>query len=114
MWNTWNPLYFTNIFSKFHKLNQNLGLVNLADTYNKSQCQQFIEIYQHLEKQGALSEEAIFETALDMFKTKLEENKAKFAEQQQQDASNISLVADFKEAEGKPTPSVNLSDIFKA
>lgn len=93
-----------------------MGSVNLLDTHNKSHCQQFIDIYQHLQAQGALSERAIFETAQDMFKTKLEENKAaRSAAAEQQE--NISLLSDFKEASatvGKPSGSVNLSDIFKA
>lgn len=91
--------------------------MNLQDTNNKSQCQQFIDIYQHLESQGALSEEAIFETAQDMLKTKLEENRAKNAAASDQQQDNINLLADFKEAsstESKSGPSVDLSDIFKS
>lgn len=101
-------------FRKFHKLNANVGSVNLSDSNYKSNCQQFIEIYQKLEAQGALSEDAISETAQDMLKSQLEENRSKMATENQE---NINLVADFKEAssgEVKTGPGVNLSDIFKS
>lgn len=106
-----------NNFRKFHKLNVNIGSVNLLDTKNQSQCQQFIEIYQHLQAQGALSEDAIFETAQDMLKTRLEENRSKATAAAAENQENINLVSDFQAAsssEGKSGPSVNLSDIFKA
>lgn len=95
-----------------------MGSVNLSDTHNKSHCQQFIEIYQHLQAQGALSEDAIFETAQDMLKTKLEESRAARSAAAAEQSEDINLLSDFKEAsamEGKSTGgSVNLSDIFKA
>lgn len=94
-----------------------MGTLNLLDKNNPTNCQQFIEIYKNLEAQGALSTDAIFETALDMFKTQLEANRAKVAATAAENQENISLVADFKEAsatERKQGGSVDLSDIFKA
>lgn len=102
-------------------MNEHIGSQTLSDTHNKSNCQQFIEIYQSLQSQGALSDEAIFETALDMLKTKLAERRANAsgsADVEPQDKFN--LLDDFKEAQaadetkGKPGPPLDLSDIFKS
>lgn len=96
---------------KFHKVARNLGSPNLAENKFKSQTQYFIDIYNKLAAQGALNDDAIFETAFDMMKDKFEQDRTTRSE-------SVNLVADFKVAatqQQKPqTPSVDISDIFKS
>uniref|UniRef100_A0A1B0DRG0 Small ribosomal subunit protein mS23 n=1 Tax=Phlebotomus papatasi TaxID=29031 RepID=A0A1B0DRG0_PHLPP len=49
--------------AKFHKLSKTLGTINLSDGKNKTHCQMFIDIYNKLKEDGALSEEKILEAA---------------------------------------------------
>ncbi|XP_005181592.2 small ribosomal subunit protein mS23 [Musca domestica] len=68
--------------AKFHKSQKQTEMVSLFDRQRKTQTQQFIQIYQGLKSQGALDEEKIFETSLDL----LQEQRA----QMKLDAQQIS------------------------
>ncbi|XP_055677898.1 28S ribosomal protein S23, mitochondrial [Lutzomyia longipalpis] len=91
--------------AKFHKLSKTQGSLNLLDTRNKTHCQLFIEIYNKLKEDGALSEEKILDTA----QIKLEEMI-----QQEKLSKGTGLLSSFTEAKGKQeTKNVNISDLFK-
>lgn len=86
-------------------------MLNLQDTNFKTKTQLFIEIYNKLQAQGALSDEQIFETANDLLQQEVEEqyNKNKEAGQ------SLGLLSSFSEASqgtGKGS-TVKLDDIFK-
>ncbi|XP_058059616.1 small ribosomal subunit protein mS23 [Anopheles bellator] len=59
------------IRAKFHKSNKITYAVNLSDFKNPTATQQFIELYQNLSTQGALDEDKVYETALDLLEDKL-------------------------------------------
>lgn len=88
-------------------------MINLQDTNFKTKTQTFIEIYNKLQAQGALSDEKIFETAKDLLQQELEEQYHKNKEAGQAHG----LLSSFSEAhqnqgQGKGS-SVKLDDIFK-
>ncbi|XP_061387795.1 small ribosomal subunit protein mS23 [Musca vetustissima] len=66
--------------AKFHKSQKQAEMVSMFDRQRKTQSQQFIQIYQGLKSQGALDEEKIFETALDL----LQEQRAQMRQDAQQ------------------------------
>uniref|UniRef100_A0A6B2EBL2 Small ribosomal subunit protein mS23 n=1 Tax=Phlebotomus kandelakii TaxID=1109342 RepID=A0A6B2EBL2_9DIPT len=95
------------IRAKFHKLSKTQGTINLADTKSKTHCQQFIEIYEKLKDDGALSEEKVLETA----QLKLEE----VIQEERLNRGNAGLLSNFTEAKTKQeTGNVNISDLFKS
>lgn len=58
--------------SKYHRhSNKQLGAINLLDTKYQTQTQQFLASYAHIKEQGAISEEAIFDAAVEVIKDKL-------------------------------------------
>jgi small subunit ribosomal protein S23 len=92
---------------------RNIGTVTLKDTQNKTQTQLFIEIYRKLQTQGALDDEKIFETALEMLPDKMNELKVEREQNWTKEPPN--LLSNFKDAVSKttPAPSINIKDIFK-
>ncbi|XP_059619725.1 small ribosomal subunit protein mS23 [Phlebotomus argentipes] len=96
--------------AKFHKFSKTQGMVTLSDTKNKTHCQTFIEIYNKLKEDGALSEEKILETA----QIKLEE----VIQEQKLNRGDSGLLSSFTEAktrqERQESANVNITDIFKA
>lgn len=62
---------------KYHKSLKQPEVVNLLWKDRESQTQQFIKIYQKLKAQGALDEEKIFETALELWSAEQEIQKQK-------------------------------------
>lgn len=88
-------------------------MVNLQDTNFKTKTQTFIEIYNKLQAQGALSDDKIFETSKDLLQQELEEKYNKNKET----GHSMGLLSSFEEAnetqgQGKGS-SVKLDDIFK-
>lgn len=58
--------------AKYHRqASKQLGAINLLDTKYQTQTQQFLASYAHIKEQGAISEEAIFEAAVEVIKDKL-------------------------------------------
>lgn len=99
-------------FRKFHKTNNNnIGTVNLGDSHNKSQTQQFIDIYNNLKAQGALSEESILDTAQDLLKERLGQDRIN---RQAANSVDSTLVADFKEASKEKKPTLDIAELLKA
>ncbi|XP_013097958.1 small ribosomal subunit protein mS23 [Stomoxys calcitrans] len=52
--------------AKFHKSQKQVEMISMFDRRRETQTQQFIKIYQGLKSQGALDEEKIFETSMDL------------------------------------------------
>ncbi|KFB36983.1 AGAP002893-PA-like protein [Anopheles sinensis] len=103
------PIFYAEdtIRAKFHKTNKASFAVNLLDNNNRSATQQFIEIYQGLASQGALDEQKVFDTALDLLEDKMRQQREKRS------------VENTPQEPVVPTPpvdtgnTVKLQDIFK-
>ncbi|BFF94107.1 probable 28S ribosomal protein S23 mitochondrial [Drosophila madeirensis] len=52
--------------AKLHKQNKPNETISLFDNKRSTQSQQFLQIYDNLKSQGALDEQRIYETALDL------------------------------------------------
>ncbi|EAA08013.5 probable 28S ribosomal protein S23, mitochondrial [Anopheles arabiensis] len=95
--------------AKFHKSGKATFAVNLLDHNNRTPTQQFIELYQSLSTQGALDEEQVFATAIDLHEDKMRQQRldrrpADGAPQEQTKQTPV------PEESGK---TVKLQDIFK-
>lgn len=66
-------LVFT--YRKFHKSATQLEAVNLVWREHDTQTQELIKIYQKLKAQGALDDEKVFDTALELFSEEQEHKK---------------------------------------
>ncbi|XP_073823236.1 mitochondrial ribosomal protein S23 [Musca autumnalis] len=86
--------------AKFHKSQKQTEMVSLYDRQRKTQSQQFIQIYQGLKSQGALDEEKIFETSLDLLQEKRAQMKldAQQVNADVEESSTQSLSEAFSEA----------------
>lgn len=78
-------------------------MINLIDRKRETQTQQFIKIYQGLKSQGALDEEKIFETSVDLLQQQRAQMKAEAQEPISDTAdlaedSNLNLTQAFSEA----------------
>lgn len=76
-------------------------MISLYDKKRETQTQQFIKIYQGLKTQGALDEEKIFETSLELLQQERQQMKADIQEQLLESAesdSKLSLSEAFNEA----------------
>lgn len=82
-------------------------MVNLFDRKRETQTQQFIKIYQGLKSQGALDEQKIFQTAVELLqeqraqaKTDAQESLEDFADSETSEPSNkVNLAKDFAKAQ---------------
>uniref|UniRef100_A0A182XW93 Small ribosomal subunit protein mS23 n=1 Tax=Anopheles stephensi TaxID=30069 RepID=A0A182XW93_ANOST len=95
--------------AKFHKSGKATFATNLLDTNNLTPTQQFIGIYQHLSTQGALDEQKVFETAIDLLEDKMRQQRA---DKRPAESATVEQV----ELSSKPEDSgktVQLQDIFK-
>ncbi|GAB0095593.1 Ribosomal protein S23, mitochondrial [Sergentomyia squamirostris] len=93
--------------AKYHKMTKNSGMVNLSDTRSRSHCQQFIEIYDKLKEDGALSEEKVLEAAQQKLNEAIQEERLAKGNSQ-------SLLSSFTEAKNKQqTGNLDISDLFK-
>ncbi|KAI9585728.1 probable 28S ribosomal protein S23, mitochondrial [Glossina fuscipes] len=58
------------IRAKFHKFQKQPETISLLDHKRETQVQQFVKIYHHLKSQGALDDEKVFETAMELLNEK--------------------------------------------
>ncbi|XP_065355584.1 small ribosomal subunit protein mS23 [Calliphora vicina] len=87
--------------AKFHKSLKQQEMISLFDKKRETQTQQFIKIYQGLKAQGALDEEKIFETSVELLQQERQQMKADSQEQLLESAesdSKLSLSEAFNEA----------------
>jgi len=87
---------------KLHKQNKPQETISLFDHRRSTQSQQFVQIYQDLKAQGALDEQRIYETALDLLAEQRQQSRLEASTEDslpEQDAeSKTQLLSDFKEA----------------
>ncbi|XP_016962292.1 probable 28S ribosomal protein S23, mitochondrial [Drosophila biarmipes] len=96
--------------AKLHKQNRPQETISLFDHKRSTQSQQFVQIYQDLKKQGALDEQRIYETALDLLAEQRQQSRLEASPEDslpEQDAeSKTQLLSDFKEVvESQPAKS---------
>ncbi|XP_050081528.1 28S ribosomal protein S23, mitochondrial [Anopheles aquasalis] len=103
------PIFYQEdaIRAKFHKTSKATYTVNLADFSNRTATQQFIDIHRDLSTQGALDEEKVFETALDLLEDKMRQQREKRAATTE--VAEETVKTPVKEDVGK---TVKLQDIF--
>lgn len=126
---------FTICHSKLHKENKPNETINLYDNKRNTQSQQFVQIYENLKSQGALDDQRIYETALDLLAEQRRQARSDVAEEPIIEAAdaeqaegtkqkNTTLLEDFQEAgeqtnpapskaKKDPTPGVNIDSLFK-
>ncbi|XP_017056735.1 probable 28S ribosomal protein S23, mitochondrial [Drosophila ficusphila] len=91
--------------AKLHKQNKPQETISLFDHKRSTQSQQFVQIYQDLKAQGALDEQRIYETALDLLaeqrqQSRLESTTSEESLPDLDPESKSQLLSDFKEAVG--------------
>ncbi|XP_023293545.2 probable 28S ribosomal protein S23, mitochondrial [Lucilia cuprina] len=89
--------------AKFHKTMKQQEMINLFDRKRETQSQHFIKIYQGLKSQGALDEEKIFETSVELLQQERQQMKADSQEALLESAESLedskpSLTEAFNEA----------------
>ncbi|XP_017037344.1 small ribosomal subunit protein mS23 [Drosophila kikkawai] len=121
--------------AKLHKQNRPQETINLLDHRRTTQSQHFVKIYQDLKSQGALDEQRIYDTALDLLAEQRQQSRLDTAAAEENlpelDAEvKTQLVSDFKEAASNqqitsstsPAPSkarkdtgvgINIDSLFK-
>jgi len=108
------PIFYEEdrIRAKFHKTVKQTRAIDLLNQTKPTECQMFIEIYNKLAAQGALSEEKIFDTALELLEDKLQSEKDEQTAVEKEEQNVPSLTQQFSTAtETKQT--VDIKDIFK-
>jgi len=87
---------------KLHKENKPQETISLFDHRRSTQSQQFVQIYQDLKGQGALDEQRIYETALDLLAEQRQQARLETTPEEclpeQDSESKSQLLSDFKEA----------------
>ncbi|XP_017014743.2 small ribosomal subunit protein mS23 [Drosophila takahashii] len=90
--------------AKLHKLNKPQETISLFDNRRTTQSQQFVQIYQDLKAQGALDEQKIYETALDLLAEQRQKSRLEASTEESlpelDTESKSQLLSDFKEAVG--------------
>ncbi|KAH8279693.1 hypothetical protein KR054_001693 [Drosophila jambulina] len=123
--------------AKLHKHNKPQETINLLDHRRTTQSQHFVHIYQDLKSQGALDEQRIYDTALDLLAEQRQQSRLETSAAEENlpdlDAEvKTQLVSDFKEAasyqqttassSSSPAPSkakkdagvgINIDSLFK-
>ncbi|XP_016989679.1 probable 28S ribosomal protein S23, mitochondrial [Drosophila rhopaloa] len=119
--------------AKLHKQNKPQETISLFDNRRSTQSQQFVQIYQDLKAQGALDEQRIYETALDLLAEQRQQSRLQASPEESlpelDTESKIQLLSDFKEAVGSqqtnsssPAPpkakkdtsvGINIDSLFK-
>ncbi|EDX04980.1 probable 28S ribosomal protein S23, mitochondrial [Drosophila simulans] len=88
--------------AKLHKENRPQETISLFDNRRSTQSQQFVQIYQDLKGQGALDEQRIYETALDLLAEQRQQARLEATPEEslpeQDEESKSQLLSDFKEA----------------
>lgn len=90
-------------------------MINLFDKQRETQSQQFIKIYQGLKSQGALDEEKIFETSVDLLQQQRDQMKTDIQETEvpEYEERYLGLTASFKAATESRDNSQNLNETTK-
>lgn len=88
--------------------------MNLLDKKRETQAQQFIKIYENLKSQGALDDERIFETSVEVLQQQREQMRAQNQEAEAADnvesfeETKLSLSQAFSEAKEYKSQQENL------
>ncbi|XP_062140428.1 small ribosomal subunit protein mS23 [Drosophila sulfurigaster albostrigata] len=97
--------------AKLHKQNRPNETISLTDHRRNTQSQQFVQLYENLRSQGALDEQRIYETTLDL----LAEQRQQLRSEERADdnlgtlpndeleTNKSSLLNDFQQAEEQQT-----------
>ncbi|EDW11915.1 probable 28S ribosomal protein S23, mitochondrial [Drosophila mojavensis] len=87
--------------AKLHKQNKSHETISLFDHKRRTQSQEFVQIYDQLKSQGALDEQRIYETALDLLAEQRQKSQPEAVEEQLQleDPNRSTLLSDFQEAD---------------
>ncbi|EDW57546.1 small ribosomal subunit protein mS23 [Drosophila virilis] len=121
--------------AKLHKQNKPHETISLFDNKRATHSQQFLQIYEQLKSQGALDDQRIYETALDLFAEQRKQTRTDVAEENQlagdsepEEPSKSTLLSDFQEAgeqqlqqqqttpgkeKKESTPAINIQSLFK-
>jgi len=90
---------------KLHKLNKPNETISLFDQKRGTQSQQFVQIYENLRSQGALDEQRIYDTALDLLAEQRQMSRPDFPEESLEtsgsdllDSGKSTLLSDFQDA----------------
>lgn len=116
------PIFYEEdkIRARFHREVKQMQSISLSSN-RQTETQMFIEIYNKLKNQGALSEDKIFETSLELLQEKLEQYRAERTEAIPDSEKSVdlqSLSERFSMATGTPHEpdqgkSIDVKDIFK-
>ncbi|KAM8715199.1 hypothetical protein ACLKA7_002273 [Drosophila subpalustris] len=94
--------------AKLHKQNKPNETISLFDQKRGTQSQQFIQIYEQLRSQGALDDQRIYETALDLLAEQRTQSRVDSPEEslelaisEQLDTGKSTLLSDFQDAGGQ-------------
>lgn len=122
------------LFRKLHRQNKPQETISLLDNRRSSQSQQFVQIYQNLKIQGALDDQKIYETALDLLAEQRQQSRLEATPEEAapelDTETKTQLLSDFKEASesqttkssSQPTPpktkreagvGINIDSLFK-
>ncbi|EDW03219.1 probable 28S ribosomal protein S23, mitochondrial [Drosophila grimshawi] len=116
--------------AKLHKHNKPQETISLFDQKRATQSQQFIQIYEQLKSQGALDDQRIYETALDLLAEQRQQLRAEPVEEnleEDQASGKSTLLSDFREAgvqqqqlektptrtKKEPSAGINIDSLFK-
>ncbi|XP_030376927.1 probable 28S ribosomal protein S23, mitochondrial [Scaptodrosophila lebanonensis] len=117
--------------AKYHKERTHNETINLFDHKRSTQSQQFIQIYEDLKTQGALDDQRIYETALDLLAEQRQQSRPESASENFAPIDEVevvepktTLLSDFQEAGGREkaasgTPKkdagsgINIDSLFK-
>lgn len=120
---TIQPIFYEEdkVRARFHKEIKQIQSISLSSN-RQTDCQLFIETFNKLNKQGALSEDKIFETSLELFQQQRAERLEAVSEAYTADRSVQSLSERFSMATAQDNPdqqkketgtSIDVKDIFK-
>lgn len=121
---TIQPIFYEedNVRARFHKEVKQIQSISLLSS-RQTDTQMFIETYNKFKNQGALSEDKIFETAVELLQQHRSERLETVGEQNKEDQINVqSLSERFSMAAAQDKPeqqhqekgaSIDVKDIFK-
>ena len=96
--------------AKFHKTNKQQETVNLLDTKTKTTAQNFVEIYNDLKSQGALDEEQIFSTALNLLEPRTNKQHVEHTSPSQEDKNTEEK--DSAQYDQHASSNINIKKLF--
>lgn len=118
---TIQPIFFEEdkVRARFHKEIKQMQSISLSSS-RQTETQMFIEIYNKLKNQGALSEDKIFEASLELLQEKLQQFRAERIEAGDNKADHIqslserfSIATDAQDQQQDKGSSIDVKDIFK-